>query len=698
MANREVRMGDRGRKTENGFYFLLSTFPFPLSLSFQRWTRFLALSVLLIAVLVPPAGADGEALSRRLDPTLRRLVRKMRSEPRSFTGVIRPEERLPDQVKVTIRAQRDVSAEVVALGGRVNTVIGGRPAILTAHLPIEGVEVLARNRSIISVSASAPLSTSLDESVIDIKAHEVWKLEDETLPVTGQGVLVGIVDTGIDLSHPDFEGADGNPRVVSIWDQTDSGAPPAGLDYGVEWSRRQIESGIATEADTDGHGTHMAGIAAGAGTRYRGVAPDAELVVVKALLDTASIIDAWNYIVDKAEDMGRPVVINNSFGGHSGAHDGTADYERALDALSGPGVIFVTAAGNEGQSAMHAAGRVPVEGTVTLPISFFEGYGRAYAEVNVWYEGADSFSVSLAAPTGQTFGPVTRGAFRMFGDSAGTEITVDAVSAPWPANGDNWIRIWLDAAGGETIGGDWSITLDGDRVRDGRFDAWLSYDPYDRVFFGYYIDWSSTIREPATALQAVSVGGYVTKDCWTAGDGFGYCDPYADGGLYPHTSRGPTRDGRPRPDVTAPGARVFAPRSADALVEHPWQVAPDDRYAGRVGTSVSTAHATGVVALMLQVDPTLDPTTVRSALRRSARQDRFTEAGSDRQWGAGKLNALAAVRTVQQRGMNRQYVPLLMRNRHWQPAPTPTLTPNPTPTATHIPPPGPDPSPVAGGR
>ncbi|MFQ5340176.1 MAG: S8 family serine peptidase [Anaerolineae bacterium] len=619
-----------------------------------RWAKLLALGVLLAAILVPPAGADDGAPSARLDPTLRRLLRQTEGKPRALA-----EERTPAFVTTTLRATRNVSQDVIALGGRVNSAIGDEPAILTVRVPMDRLADLAALPGVIAVSASAPLSTALDHSVVDIRADDVWALHSDGLPITGEGVLIGVVDTGIDWSHPDFKDAWHRSRIVAIWDQTGSGLPPAGFDYGTEWRRWQINAGQPTEMDTDGHGTHVAGVAAGSGAYYTGVAPGAELVVVKSRLDTASIIDAWNYIVTKARNMGRPVVINNSFGAHFGAHDGTADFERALDALSGPGVIFTAAAGNEGQTAMHASGRVPSGGTITLPVSFVEGYSRAFADINVWYGAVDSFSVFVTAPTGQTFGPVEKGKLRVFGASDGAEITVDAVSAPWPANGDNWVKIRLDAAGGQAMWGDWSVASHGDRVFDGRFDAWLSYGPYDKVFFG----------------------NYVTKRCWTAVDGMRYCDVYTEGSVYPHSSRGPTRDGRPRPDVSAPGVRVFAPHSTGAAVEGTWQLAPDNRYEGRLGTSISTAHLTGVIALMLQVDPALDPATVRGILRSTARHDSFTAAGSDRQWGAGKLDALAAVLAVQRRVINYQYVPLVIRDyRRQPPTPTPTITPTRTPS------------------
>jgi len=144
------------------------------------------------------------------------------------------------------------------------------------------------------------------------------------------------------------------------------------------------------------------------------------------------------------------------------------------------------------------------------------------------------------------------------------------------------------------------------------------------------------------------------------------------------------------PTLARPACGCSHPHSTGAAVEGTWQLAPDSRYEGRLGTSISTAHVTGVIALMLQVDPTLDPATVRGILRNTARHDGFTAAGSDRQWGAGKLDALAAVRAVRNLRAGHQYIPLVARG--YRRPQLPTLTPTATPTVTPTPwPPGPIP-------
>lgn len=624
------------------------------------WVQAITLLILSLAFVVGPAMAGPLSPSPRLDPTLRLMLLD-----RPLGGQDKPATRGVSPVDITIRATHDVSAAVVDAGGEVRTVVATEGQwVLTAHVPLEQLERLAQAPGVITISVSEPLQPALDRSVADIQANAVWALTYQGFPITGRGVLIGIVDTGIDWHHPDFWDDAGRSRIVALWDQTTEGVPPVGWDYGAEWRRWQIEAGLATETDENGHGTHMAGIAGGAGqadARYTGVAPDAEFIIVKAILDTSHVIDAWQYIVATARRLGRPVVINNSFGSHFGAHDGTSDLEAALNALAGPGVLFVAAAGNEGESAMHAAGWVPQGGGVTVRFAFTDEYPRSYADVNLWYESSDRFGVSVSAPTGETFGPVAPGEFRRYTASDGTQVNIDAISAPWPVNGDNWVRIRLDRESGPTLEGIWSFTLHGTQVADGRFDAWLANGPWDQAYFIDHVDTSVTLREPGTAEEALSVGGYVTKNCWQGMDGTGYCGSYVEHALFPPSSRGPTRDGRLKPEIAAPGMLVFAARSEDASLTAPWRVAPGGRYEGLGGTSISTAHITGVLALMLQVDPMLDPATARLILQTTARTDLYTGPTWSPAWGFGKVDALAAVQAVLRRVANRQFLPLVVR-------------------------------------
>src|SRR5262249_14901559 len=172
----------------------------------------------------------------------------------------------------------------------------------------------------------------------------------------GRGVIVGIVDTGIDSTHPAFAG-----RILKVWDQD---LPGNGTANGFPYVRElSVESRSASIAQR-GHGTHIAGIAAGADPTYSGVAPAATIVAVKTTYNNANIKDAIEYVFAIADELGMPAVVNLSLGGHADPHDGTDELSRAVDELSGPGRIVCCACGNEGNDDIHALATVPPGGGV----------------------------------------------------------------------------------------------------------------------------------------------------------------------------------------------------------------------------------------------------------------------------------------------------------------------------------------------
>ena len=203
--------------------------------------------------------------------------------------------------------------------------------------------------------------------------------------LSGKGTLVGIIDSGIDYANPAFRNEDGTTRIVSLWDQTLSGRPPEGYASGTEFTREEINEAlsepdegerfrIVPSRDMSGHGTAVAGIAAGngagsAGRRYRGAAPEAELIVVKMGIPrtegfprTTELMTGVDYVIRKALDMRMPVAVNISFGNTYGSHDGTSLVERFLNDISDTWKnVICIGSGYEGAAAGHAAGRVADE-------------------------------------------------------------------------------------------------------------------------------------------------------------------------------------------------------------------------------------------------------------------------------------------------------------------------------------------------
>jgi hypothetical protein len=194
----------------------------------------------------------------------------------------------------------------------------------------------------------------LDLSTVDIGVNllnNVTGVNAES--VDGRGVLIAVVDTGVDLSHPAFKTPEGRNRILYVWDQTINGKPPKGFSYGYECGPDEIQQETCPERDFVGHGTIVASIAAGGvggGWRLRGVAPGAELIVVKSggpacggsrwFFDEKGLIDGISYAVEKARSLGRRLVVVLSLGTNLGGHDGGEPLERMLEGWAEEGVVF----------------------------------------------------------------------------------------------------------------------------------------------------------------------------------------------------------------------------------------------------------------------------------------------------------------------------------------------------------------------
>ena len=580
----------------------------------------------------------------------------------------------PDRVDVIIRASHDITARLEAQGLEVRTVLGDG-ALITAGAPRPAIAMLAADPDIVAIEASKPLDASwlvppnalssrldhqpLDASIVDSRVPKAWELKDgEGRPIRGRGVLIGVVDTGIDWTHPNFVSPLGAPRIVSLWDQTMAGTGPSGsaFKYGVE-CRANFAPGGCASADTQGHGSHVASIAAGSppGTgspKYVGVAPDADIIAVKYAESGAKAIDAWAYIIDQAKALGRPVVINNSWSHGLSARDGSDPLEEAIDRLSGPGVVFVNSAGNNGGRAIHAHGKLAQGGTTTLTFGLPSSSTRKTTAMTLWYAGADTIEVTVETPAGEVAGTVKKGERATPTAKDGTRFVMDAKTAPYAGNGMNALLLVIENETGAV--GEWKVRLQATVIKgDGTFHAWLPLaQSGGEQFTSSHKSLDTQTGTPATAKRVITVANYTTRRCFTSVNFQVFCFSAANintGDLHPSSSSGPTRDLRNKPDIAAPGALIFAALSKDApetnnLSPRRIFVSTDGRHVGQTGTSMAAPHVTGTVALMLQKNPKLTPEQVKTALVTGARKDSFTGALAwSPTWGAGKLDAFAAV-------------------------------------------------------
>jgi len=587
--------------------------------------------------------------------------------------------------------------------GKIPCIIMADP-IVKKDLEALGVEIIAQMKNFMTARIPADLDT-LDQIAAINKVSYIFASKKEEIPPTpkldtataaagsgaarkwygagGDGVLVGIVDTGIDYQHSDFLGSDGTTRILYIWDQFLAAVPgetPGPYTThsghnGVEYTKADIDADLATPAphdivrSTDGiyfgiaHGTHVSGIAASSGMapgNYIGMAPEANLAVVACTLYDTDIINAWIYLLNKADSLGMPIVINNSFGGHCGPHDGTDVLSLFVDDVSGPGKIFVFSAGNEGYDAIHAEGTVAGDGIETVQFLIDNGDSDAtnyttpvYAVI--WFEGSDTtMQISCTTPNGYTVGPQGIGSYPPPTTTNDADITFDTLNdAPYPPNGDNcyWLEIYPSSNTGYITEGIYSFTLQSTGYTTGDFDAWFcSGDQYDYVI-DTHLSYDTTLGDTGCCERAIVVGAYTTRRCWLSNDGNTWCYTFAvmdDIALF--SSIGPTRDGRRKPDVAASGFGVLSALSHDSPI---WgtvspYITPDNQHRMMAGTSMSCPVVTGGIAQMLSIDPSLTPEEIKDLIRTCSKTDSFTGPTWNKVWGWGKFNVLCAIRELSQ--------------------------------------------------
>jgi subtilisin family serine protease len=663
------------------------------------------LIVLMIGLLCLPGLAQAQRAPDKLSPRLRMLtsnnpdvVESAKRHAHIKTGPEYPE----PMVDTLVRVQGDPSA-LEAYGARVRSVLGD---VATVDIPISALEVIANDPDVVRIEEARRLKPRLDVSVPASGANGagLWgtltnapgttgaKLRPLPPPWvgnTGRNVIVGLVDTGIDLKHGDFKDSLGKSRLLYVWDQTKTGTPPIepGLHYGNECAKQQIDAGSCTEKDTDGHGTHVLGIAAGNGSatgngkpayRYIGMAPEANLIVVNTSFYDTTLIDGITYIEDKAAALGLPVVINLSLGGHLGPHDGTSNFEVAMDNASGTGEVIVAAAGNEGNTdvfldqppdfnyPIHASGTVSNGGSDT--VTFNVPSKSTDVVLDLWYHGSDQMGVKITSPSSCT---APSSGFQYPSDPMSVSSTscgrITLITPPLSVdyanenlnNGDYEIFIEIQNIGHAISAGTWTFTLTGvgcgssPCIIDGAFDVWVD-DISSNATFADHIDYAKTVEMPATATQVIAVGAYTTKTDWMSSAGAATDLFGTVGEITFFSSLGPRRTCSvcatvQKPDLAAPGEEIMSSHAAGAgtgvcFAASTKCLDPDGQHIVIQGTSMATPHVTGAAALLLAKDQSLTADDVKMALKNASTDG--TGAVPNNTWGYGKLAVDLAVASV----------------------------------------------------
>lgn len=435
----------------------------------------------------------------------------------------------------------------------------------------------------------------------------------------GSGVLVAIIDSGIDYTNPDFRNDDGTTRIRNLWDQTIMGNPPEGYLIGTEFTREQIDEAIkqptvpmrmqiVPSVDVSGHGTSVAGIAAGNGRGsrgriYRGVATQSELLVVKlgnpreeGFPRTTELMQAIDYVVRKALFYKQPVAINISFGNTYGSHDGTSLLERFIEDIANiwKSVICI-GTGNEGRSAGHKAGIVRENEETVIQLAVQEQ--EPTLNLQIWKAYYDIMDISFVSPSGKRIGPIQEVLGTQRFSVGNTELLL-YYGEPSPYSTAQ--EIYVDFLPKEVYinSGIWEIVLTPRKIISGNYAMWL---PSENVLnpgtaFLFPTE-TGTLTIPSTASRTIGVGAY---DALT----FSYAD---------FSGRGQRGAGRlSKPDIVAPGVNVTAPTTSGT-------------YASFSGTSFATPFVTGGAALMMEWgiikenDPYLYGEKVKAYMQRGAR-------------------------------------------------------------------------------
>ena len=433
------------------------------------------------------------------------------------------------------------------------------------------------------------------------------------LGLTGRGVLIGLVDSGLDLNHPEFLGEDGLSRVAALWDMTAEGTPPEGFLRGAVFSGEEIAAGLAPSVDQEGHGTAVAAIAAG----RSGVAPGASIAAVKlASARTTDVMRAVKFLLDQAERLEMPCVVNLSYGTNCGSHQGQTLFESYIDQSAQRGrSVIVCAAGNEGSGAHHFRGRLREDAAVDA--EFTVSTRRQQVYLSLWKSFADEAVFDLTLPSGRSTGVLEEGerTFR-FGD---IRVSVD-YGVPTHYSVLQEARFLLEGPPG-ALDGLWRLRCQGKRVSNGLFDIWLPTveEVSDRTAF-LQPEPDLTITLPATAQYPISVGGFRTETETVS----------------PFSGRGDREcAGRELLDLTAPAEAV---RSAKA----------GGGYDVFTGTSMAAPFVSGAAALMMEWgivrgnDLFLYGQRVKAFLCKGAQRSPFLTYPNP-QWGYGRLDLCATM-------------------------------------------------------
>lgn len=554
------------------------------------------------------------------------------------------------------------------LGILVQTEVG---TFVTALISTEDIENLLAEPTVISIVAPMFDELHNDVSTAQSGASLLHSGVLNNTKFTGKDVLVGIYDSGIDWDHPDFRDTvdPTKSRIHSIWDQTITPAgaetSPSGFTYGVEYTRAMIEDEIdgtptnfVRQKDINGHGTHVAGTVAGSGAgltnrKHRGFAYEADIVFVKGgdgSFPQNNTINALTYFQNVATALGKPIVVNMSIGGQSGAHDGTGPHEIAVDAFtsSGPGRVVVISAGNDYGGNIHAKADIPAGQTGTFGFSVGSNTGSAASTINQFFiygSNGNNLEAKVTAPDGIVYTyPANATTTHLI---SGGAFTLEGYNYVSPANNKRYVQFQLSrvATFNTNSQGTYTIKITNNGTTPMTMHAWKASETVATTVLNGNNEY--IVGSPGNATSAITVAAYFGRASWyksnpTVGG-------YSNNGtpqehIAPFSSQGPRADEVLKPEITASGMYVISSLSSDSGLASTSSSNVDGTYYRiNQGTSMSAPGVAGATALLLQANPNLTASQVKERLTQNTFIDAATGTIPNTRWGYGKLDIYKAV-------------------------------------------------------
>ena len=594
----------------------------------------------------------------------------------SLSARLTDKSKLDETISLLVKGEdKEVKSVVEMLGGTYKYAAGDISAI---RLRLGSVEKLASSEFVSRIedchSHYQVFNDTVQININSLAVQQGWAPLPQAYD--GTGVIIGIIDTGIDFTHHDFKDINGKTRLKYLWDQRSlfGGTTPIPYGYGQEWDSTEIDFNLCLSNDNNNnsHGTIVSGIAAGNGleiNQYAGVAPKADLIVVAFDFNAQTsnnFTDAVEYIYTKALQLGKPCVINASLGDFFGPHDGRDLESQAVSNLvtAQPGRALIAAAGNFGNLHYHLGYNAS---TTDTNFTWLKKYIFSNSiDMDIWGDSMALNNIHFSVEAYDSANYASRGTvpFHSFTSTYSTTLT-DTMR-----NAQNDRIAYINYSGSSYQTDDilhLSITPDSSSyyyalriTGTGRFDVWCSeivansllpdstmFPPMVHYKYG---DTQETMAGGfACNDHVISVGSYGNRAHYIDYNNTIQLATFSAGSLQDATSHGPTRDGRIKPDITAPGLWVIAPmvlgaEATSIINSQSWKVAAGGKHILASGTSMASPVVAGIAALYFQANPTGTAAQFKTCLLNNAKSDSFTGTIlPNNDWGKGKVDALRTV-------------------------------------------------------